>query len=496
VKQSELIVKNLLAGGVAVGLGGLLQTLAIILVARYVSVSLFGTYSFILAFAMFFQFVADSGVSNILMRDLAVSPEKMAETLGGALWLSWILSIGVGLIMWAIIPFLHFNHEVKLLTAIMGVNCLSNFPCGCWGAVLRSQEDNELHAAGFLLHKILFLTLIFVSLRAGMGLTGIVLAHLIPNLIQWWFYRWIVLNYYVRPRMDWNPALWKYLFTTSLPVGGATMVRMLAQQIDVIILAWLADLRTVGLFSGPYRITMALRFIPQTISIPLYPVYARLASSPDLRSEFQAAYERGIKFFLLAGFLIATGFLIISGQLTFFLLGSRYSPATPAMQLLGVAFLPFFVANPLQFVLTARNDQRFLFNSVALSFAVRVALDFCLIPFLGFYGPCIAFLLSEILTVVLSVQRLWGQDIKLDLWGLLWRPVVASACMALILFPFSHTSWSLLVPATLTSTIVYVVALVSLGAISSMDRVLIREGAGFLRPFLARFAMQPQRKTS
>ena len=61
---------------------------------------------------------------------------------------------------------------------------------------------------------------------------------------------------------------------------------------------------------------MALRFIPQTISIPLYPVYARLASSPDLRSEFQAAYERGIKFFLLAGFLIATGFLIISGQLT------------------------------------------------------------------------------------------------------------------------------------------------------------------------------------
>src|SRR5580704_4195542 len=143
--------------------------------------------------------------------------------------------------MCAIIPFLHFSHEVKLLTAIMGVNCLSNFPCGCWGAVLRSQEDNELHAAGFLLHKILFLTLIFVSLRAGMGLTGIVLAHLIPNLIQWWFYRWIVLNYYVRPRMDWNPRLWKYLFTTSLPVGGATMVRMLAQQIDVIILAWLAD---------------------------------------------------------------------------------------------------------------------------------------------------------------------------------------------------------------------------------------------------------------
>ncbi|MGD0076257.1 MAG: flippase [Candidatus Binataceae bacterium] len=496
MKQSQLIVKNLLAGAVAVGIGGLLQTVAIILVARYVSVSLFGTYSFILAFAMFFQFLADSGVSNILMRDLAVSAEKMAETLGGALWLAWLLSIGVGLVMASIIPFLHFSFKIKLLTAIMGINCLSNFPCGCYGAVLRSQEDNELHATGFLLHKVIFLTLIYFSLRAGWGLTGIVLAHLIPNLIQWWFYRLIVLRYYVRPRMDWNPHLWKYLLTTSLPVGGATMVRMLAQQVDVIILAWLADLRTVGLFSGPYRITMALRFIPQTIAIPLYPIYARLARSPDAAAQFQDAYERGIKFFLLAGFMIATGFLMVSGKLTVFLLGARYLPATSAMQLLGVAFLPFFVATPLQFVLTAKNDQRFLFNSVALSFAVRVALDFCLIPYFGFFGPCIAFLLSESLTVALSIQRLWGQGIRLRLGALLWRPAVACVCMGLVLSPFRNASWSLLLPAATASIIVYVIAVSSLGSISSTDWELLREGVGFLRPFLAKFAGQPQRKAT
>ena len=248
------------------------------------------------------------------------------------------------------------------------------------------------------------------------------------------------------------------------------MVRMLAQQVDVIILAWLTDLRTVGLFSGPYRITMALRFIPQTISIPLYPVYARLARLPDGRAEFQAAYERGIKFFLLAGFLIATGFLIISGKLTVFLLGARYLLAAPAMQLLGVAFLPFFIANPLQFVLTARDDQRFLFNSVALSFAFRVALDFGLIPFFGFFAPCIAFLLSESLTVVLSVQRLWRQGVRLSLGALLWRPAVASVFMGSVLFPFRNTSWSLLAPATVASVIVYVVAISLLGSISSTDR--------------------------
>ncbi len=76
-------------------------------------------------------------------------------------------------------------------------------------------------------------------------------------------------------------GMWKYLLTHSIPVGGATGLRLLSQQIDVFILTWMRDMRTVGLFSGPYRISMALRFIPQTMSLPLYPMYARMAHAPE-----------------------------------------------------------------------------------------------------------------------------------------------------------------------------------------------------------------------
>src|ERR1700747_3045041 len=99
MKQSQRIVKNVLAGGVAVGLGGLLQAAAIVLIARSVGVSDFGIYSFILAFAVFFQLLADTGLSNILMRELAKTPEKLAEILGAALALIWVLSIGGALML-------------------------------------------------------------------------------------------------------------------------------------------------------------------------------------------------------------------------------------------------------------------------------------------------------------------------------------------------------------------------------------------------------------
>src|SRR6202158_3796201 len=236
MKQSQRIVKNVLAGGFAVGLGGLLQLAAVVLIARSVSVSEFGIYSFILAFAVFFHLLADSGLSTILMRELATQPQKMAEILGAALSLIWVLSIGVELIILLIVPFLHFNFQVKLLTLAMGAATLSLFHCAGYGSALRSQEDNELHAMGFLLHKVLFCILVFLGLRMGFALVGVVLAHLIPNILLCLYYRWMVVRRYVRPKLRINFPMWKYLLTNSIPVGGATMVRLLAQQVDVMIL--------------------------------------------------------------------------------------------------------------------------------------------------------------------------------------------------------------------------------------------------------------------
>src|SRR3984957_8649390 len=395
MKQSQRIVKNVLAGGFAVGAGGLLQLAAVVLVARSVSVSDFGIYSFILAFAVFFQLLADSGLSNILIRELAKQPEKLAEILGAALSLIWVLSIAVELIILAIVPFLHFNLEVKLLTLAMGAATLSLFHCAGYGSALRSQEDNELHALGFLVHKIVFCGFIFLGLRMGLALVGIVFAHLIPNVLLCFYYRWMVVRRYAVPKMRIDLPMWKYLLTNSIPVGGATMVRLLAQQVDVMVLSWLTDLRTVGLFSGPYRISMALRFIPQTLAIPLYPMYSRLAINPDSKDQLHTAYVRSVKFFVIASFPIATLFLIFSGKMITLLLGEKYQVALPAMELLGVAFLPFFVSSPFPFLLTALDKQRFLMGSSIFSLVLRVGLNFLLIPFYGYMGPCLAFLVSE-----------------------------------------------------------------------------------------------------
>jgi len=166
MKQSQRIVKNVLAGGISTVAGGLLQLLTILLIARRISVADFGLYTFMATLAFLLQRLADMGVSNILMRDVAIEPEKTGELLGGTLSLAWLFSAAIALLTFAVIPFLPFDYAISGLTAVMVLGGLWQLQCGCYGAVLRAFEDNELNAFGFMLHKILLLGFVLIALQS------------------------------------------------------------------------------------------------------------------------------------------------------------------------------------------------------------------------------------------------------------------------------------------------------------------------------------------
>src|SRR4029077_3441734 len=125
-----------------------------------------------------------------LIRDFAVEPRRLAELLGGALSLSWFIVVGFGLVMLAAIPILPFDRSISLLTAIMGVGGLLQFQVNCYGSALRSQEENELHAAGFLLHKLCLVGSVLVTIKFNPMLSSFVLACLFSTIVQWAFLRW------------------------------------------------------------------------------------------------------------------------------------------------------------------------------------------------------------------------------------------------------------------------------------------------------------------
>jgi O-antigen/teichoic acid export membrane protein len=493
MKQSQRIVKNAFFGIVAAVGGGAIQLAIILMIARAVSVTEFGKYSFVLAFAQFFGFVADAGLSRILVREVARERDDLATLVGAATSLIWVMSGAIGLFMLGIIPFLHLPLDAKWAAAIMGLATLCQFHSAGKSAIMRAREDNELNHLGFVLHKVVFFILVYLSIRLRYGLLGFVTANLLSNLLLWSFYHVVVARFYLRFRLVMNPSLWKSLLLAALPMGGGVMLRQLAMQLDILILTWLTNFTKVGLFSGPYRISMSLRLIPQTLALPLYPMYSRVANQSVERLE--EVYQRSIKFFSLISFPIATVLTVWSDIVIRHSLGPRYEEAIPAMQLLGLGMIPFFASTLFPYLFAALDEQRrFLWSTCGCSL-LRVFLIIILVPSCGFLAPCIGFLISEFVLVGIWIAQLAALGLKLSLGEVLWRPLLGSIVMGLILSVSRDFSLVRQASCGILSLVLYWAVVLLLKTLSPQELSMAKEGLRFCKPFIEHWTKTLKKNT-
>ena len=493
MKQSQRIVKNAVVGVAAGVIGGLVYLATTIAIARNHNVSLveFGKYQWVLAFAMIAQLVADSGLPRMMIREIAKDPECVGKITGAAAGLIWAISLVMCVVVGVIALFLPFGNDMKIAVMLMTLATLGTFHAAGYSAVLRAFEDNELNYLGFILQKILFLALILVMLHFRTGLVGFVVAHLISNLFMWTFYHVLVSKFYTKVKLKVDLPLWKELFFSAVPMGGGVMLRQLAMQIDIFVLGLMTNMQTVGLFGGPYRLSWSLRTIPQTLSLPLYPLYSRTAHfSP---SRFGDVYRQSLKFFCLLSIPFAAFFITWSKQLLTLALGARFLPALPAMQLLGLGLIPFFISTLFQYLFAALDAQKGFFVTTMIGSVLRVTLLVALIPHYNYIGPAIAFVCAETLTVGLWIFQMHKLGYPAHLGNVLWRPLAAGAAMAGVLYLCAESSLIWQLAGAGLSVLSYGAVLLALRTFSSEEISQAREGMAFLSPFVASWAKKLRR---
>ncbi len=495
MKQSQRIVKNAVVGIAAGVIAGLVYLLTTVALARnsHVSLAEFGKYQWVLSFAMIAQLVADSGLPRMMIREIAKDPECAGSITGAAQALIWAISVVVCLVVGVIALFLPYGNDVKLAVLLMTGATLATFHSAGYSAVLRAFEDNELNYLGFILQKVLLLGFILAMLHFRTGLIGFVIAHLVSNLLLWGFYHLLVVRLYtkVKLRVDW--PLWKSLFLSAIPMGGGVMLRSLAMQIDIFVLGLMTSMNTVGLFGGPYRLSWTLRTVPQTLALPLYPLYSRTAHlSPE---RFRQAYQQSIKFFALISIPFAAFFVAWSGPILHLALGNKFTPALPAMRYLGLGLVPFFLSTLFQYLFAALDEQKRFLYSAFIGTVLRVGMLVYLIPRLGLVGPAIAFTCAETLIVGMWIVQLARLGYPAKLGEVFVRPLLAGVCMAGVLYAANNASLLWQLGGALLAGVVYIVALFALRTFSTEEIQQAREGMSFISPFIESWSKKLKRNT-
>ena len=493
MKQSQRIVKNAVVGVLAGVIGGGVYLATTIAIARnpHVSVPEFGKYQWVLAFAMIAQLVADSGLPRMMIREIAKDPSCVGKITGASAGLIWLISLIICLLVGVVTIFLPFDRDMKIAINLMTLATLATFHGAGYSAVLRAFEDNELNYLGFILQKILLLIFIVIMLYLRTGLLGFVIAHLTSNVLLWNFYHILVSKFYTKVKLQVDLPLWKELFFTAIPMGGGVMLRQLALHVDIFVLGLMTNMQNVGLFGGPYRLSWSLRTIPMTLSLPLYPLYSRTAHFSPQR--FGDVYRQSLKFFLLISIPFAVFFMAWSKPLLTVALGARFLPALPAMQLLGLGLIPFFVSTIFQYLFAALDAQKSFFVSTLIGSVLRITLLVALIPRYNFVGPAMAFVCAEVVTVGMWIYQLQKIGYPAYLVNLLWRPAIAGAIMATILYLLQDATLIWQLSGAGFSLVSYGLVLFALRTFSDEEIHQAREGIAFVSPFVASWAKKLRR---
>jgi O-antigen/teichoic acid export membrane protein len=409
----------------------------------------YGKIGFATAVAGFFGLVASPGFSTYALREAAKDESRvhfLVQHVLGARVAFAVVSYAL-LIAFAL-TFAPHDFTTRLLIVLSGLVFLVNSIDAQWVFMARSRMwmVTLRGTVGQLVYGGLILVLIrrpsdawLVPVATGVSLLAGTLLIWLPARRE---YRipWPVLS----------PDVWPSFLPICLIMGLASMMSMIYDQIDTVMLRYMRSETEVGLYVASYRMMLiAMSFAP-ILGQVFFPLLSE-TTGQDHENEQRYLGWLGQANLGLA-LPIATGGFILAEPLTRFLLGAQYTGTAMLFRWLMLTI----VAGPLagyfgsQLIPMAR-EKKYLVAVVAGA-VVNVVLNLFLIPRYGAIAAAFTTAISQ--AVVAFMNYYFVRDLpRPSLLGALGLSVIASVVMAAGLF-LIHSLFTL-----------HVVALVVLGAL-------------------------------
>jgi O-antigen/teichoic acid export membrane protein len=335
--------------------------------------------------------------------------------------------------------------------------------------LLKGLERFGTEAVALLFERVLLLGLGLAVLSTGRGVPGFVLVFLAVRLVDT-----AALMAYVQRRVlplvpHFDAALWAELLRKGLPFAYAGAMITLIFQVDTVILEMMRGATEVGWYRSPVLVLEGLTLVPRILGYALIPTMAAWAvTRPEGVAEL---YRRGSKYLLLAGLPIGAFGLLESDRFVALLFGPTYAPSVAASRILLPAATFMFLSNFGETALACVSRWGTIVVVSTMALVVNIALNLGLIPRLGFVGAAWATLITEAIYFLATAIALRAYGYRAGWAGIAWRPVVATAAFAGVLW--LARPWPL-VAASLVACATYAAATVVLGVWDERERELMR----------------------
>jgi len=452
----KTIAKNTGVLAISQVITSILGFFLLIYIARYLGEVGFGKYSFALAFTGLFAIIANLGMNNFIIREIARNKNLTNEYLTNVSMIKLLLSfLAFGFIVLTI-NLMDYPQDTTYAVYLFGIYMILTSFALTFRSIFQAYERMEYDAAVGVIEYIILFSLVLFVIFSGYGLIELAYVYIFVGIVGATLSFSIILIKIAKPKPKIDFSLWKTLIIGSIPFALNALFAVLFFRIDTVMLSVLKDDAAVGIYNAAYVPLLALGVIPGVFISALYPVMSRyFVSSKD---SLKILTVLSSKYMAIIGFPVAMGCFVLADRFIALFYADQFSASIMAFQILAF-FIPLrFVSSITGTLLTSINRQSLRTVSVGLSALFNIVLNAAMIPYLSYIGASIATVLSEVFLYFVFIYYINKHYKKLELHKYFIKPLLAALVMGGFVFYFKDINLLLLI--TLAGLVYFVILLV------------------------------------
>jgi O-antigen/teichoic acid export membrane protein len=469
-EKAEKLVKNSIWLFGAEGLSKVIALVTQIFAARFLGGEGYGIFSFAFAATGAFIVFIDAGIAIFLTREVSRHPGNASGYLHNVFVMKLKLSLMTGLVLAGALWMAALEQASLFSAAAIGLALMINGYTEMYLAVFRAFERMRVVSILLVAQRVLFFILgLAVLLQGGdvVVFSFAFLASAVVILVA--ARRQMATRYKEQPSSTFDRQLAREIFNGALPLCGLLLFTYIYFRIDAVLLFFLRGELETGWYSAAFKLIENIAWLIASIRLGVFPVLAKTFKEGS--DHYQKIWQQTVRYLLLISIPLSVGMILLSPRILGLLYGTSFEAAGSVLMIMALGF-PLLCLNDLAaYLLLSQNKTRSVLQITGVAAVFNVLLNFFLIPKWGMEGAAWAAALTQILlfgVYSLRVREICGST-KIHL--LLWRPVLASGAMALLLVGWDSLA---LVPAVLLSIVLYFAVLGVLKTFNEFDRLIFR----------------------
>lgn len=390
------IFKNTLWISAANIIGKGLAFLLTIYIARYLGDSMYGKFSFALSLVGILAVVADFGLGNFAVREIARANEKTKKYLDNIIVIKMLLGVITFALIMISLMLLNKDDVTKQLTYLAGLYIIINSFEQFFYTVFRAWEKMKFEAISRIAYDSFLFILGIILIKLNFGAKSLMTAYVLATCLSFFLSLTFIKKYFTKFKVEIDLPFWKKIIKESWPFALSSIFIILYFKIDTVMLSQMRSDQEVGWYNAAYNIVFALFLMPSVFDTIFYPI---LCKSFPHKVEFRIICKKIFLYAVICALPIGLLVFFFREPIIAFAYHNKYPAAAPILGVLLWSFVISFL-NRFPFMINSANLQILITKQIGLGVLLNIILNFILIPRWGTIGAAWATVASEILAII------------------------------------------------------------------------------------------------